>query len=271
MATSDLVYSVDKEIAGLFENSTETHSACDTFAKQRFDGNIVPVAVQGLCSYTVYAGLNAEFVVQFHLASLQLSMDLANLARSIYGHFVPQVTFLRQIGEIIESKDLFTSTSRAEFFALSWKSPQHVDQTSRPNLYCQRKEELDALRLSLPDRFHPFIRESLDLLPTILSLPMVLLQNDFGVFNIIVNEMSCNLAGVHFKSGWSRFDDYVVLEDIIWSTFSKEVGGLSSDVVRAIKAARIAGLLLSLGFTSRLANIPKPVPSIRVTRLTDLA
>ena len=115
---------------------------------------------------------------------------------------------------------------------------------------------------------------------------MVLLHKDFGVCNIIVNKTSCNLVGVvdwaeaeiapfglnlyshqrliskiHFKSGWARFDDYVTLEDIFRSTFTKEAAGLSSDTIRAIKAARIAGLLLSRGFTSRLANMPKPVPT----------
>ncbi|KAJ5291517.1 hypothetical protein N7478_000768 [Penicillium angulare] len=322
MATSDLEYSVDQEIADFFEKTTATRSACDILAKQHLGGNIVPVAVQGVCSYTVYAGPNAEFVVQFRLASLQLNMETANLARSIYGHFAPCVTFLGQVGEVIESKEplyiyvmsrvrgisyldfilahnrqvsenspKFSSWRRnlvtdiAKFFALSWKGPQNVDQTYRDNLYYRYKKELDSLLVSLPDRFHPLIQESLNLLPTIFSLPMVLLHKDFGVCNIIVNEMSCNLVGVvdwaeaeiapfglnlyshqrliskvHLKSGWIRFDDYVALEDIFWSTFTKEAGGLSNDTIRAIKAARIAGLLLSRGFTSRLANMPEPVP-----------
>lgn len=105
MTTSDLAYSVDQEIADFFEKTAATRSACDNFARERLGGNVVPVAVQGVCSYTVYAGPNAEFVVQFRLASLQLSMDIANLARSIYGHFAPHVTFLGQIGEVIESKE----------------------------------------------------------------------------------------------------------------------------------------------------------------------
>ena len=44
--------------------------ACDNFARERLSRNVVPVAVQGVCSYTVYAGPNAEYVVQFRLASL---------------------------------------------------------------------------------------------------------------------------------------------------------------------------------------------------------
>jgi hypothetical protein len=105
MATSDLAYSIDQEIVDFFEKTTASRSACDTFAREHLGGNIIPVAVQGVYSYTVYAGHNAEFVVQFRLASLQLSIEIANLARGIYGHFAPRVTFLGQIGEVTESKE----------------------------------------------------------------------------------------------------------------------------------------------------------------------
>ncbi|KAJ5178376.1 uncharacterized protein N7500_001075 [Penicillium coprophilum] len=322
MATSDLAYSVDQEIADFFQKTTVTRSACDNFAREHVGGNIVPVAVQGVCSYTVYAGNNNEVVVQFRLASLQLSMETAKLARSIYSHFAPQVTFMGQIGEATESKEalsiyvmsrlrgisyldfILTHNSQvpetspefsswrknlvidiARFFALSWKHPQDVGQTYRDDLYSRYKSELNSLLASLPDRFHPSIQECLNSLPTIFSLPMVLVHKDFGVCNIIVNEMSCNLVGVvdwaeaeiapfglnlfshqrliskvHLKKGWVRYDDYVVLEDIFWSTFRVEAGGLGNDTIRAIKSARIMGLLLSRGFTSRLANMPEPVP-----------
>lgn len=171
------------------------------------------------------------------------------------------------------------------FFALSWKAPQEVDQTYRDGLRSRYEKELRLLLASLPDRFRRFIQESLNSLPAILSLPMVLLHRDFGVCNIMVNETSCNLVGVidwaeaeiapfglnlhshhqliskvHLKTGWSRFDDYLVLEEIFWSTFSEEAGGLSNETIRVIKSARIVGLLLSRGFTSRLANMPEPVP-----------
>ncbi|KAH8433854.1 uncharacterized protein LDX57_011491 [Aspergillus melleus] len=322
MATSDLAYSVDQGITDFFEKTAVTRSACEAFAREHLGGNIVPVPVQGVCSYTVYAGPNAESVVQFRLASLQLCMEIGKLARSIYGHFAPHVRFLGQIGDNIERKEPlyiyamsrvrgisyldfilahnsqvpenspeFSSWRKnlvidnAKFFALLWKSPQHVDRTYRDNLYHRYQEELDSLLVSLPYRFHPLIQESLNLLPTIFSLPMVLLHRDFGVCNIFVNETSCNLVGVvdwteaeiapfglnlyshqrliskiHLKNGWVRFDDYITLENIFWSTFTKEAGGLSSNTIRAIKAARITGLLLSRGFTSRLANMPKPVP-----------
>ena len=58
----------------------------------------MPVAVQGVCSYTVYAGDDLEHVVQFRLSSLELPTETTNLARSIYGHFAPEVLVHGQLG-----------------------------------------------------------------------------------------------------------------------------------------------------------------------------
>ncbi|EEQ31591.1 hypothetical protein McanMca71_006107 [Microsporum canis] len=323
MSTSNLVYSLDREIATFFEQTTATRSACDAFARDLDGGGVaVPVEVQGVCSYTVYAGQNSELVAQFRLEPFKLNMEIMILARNIYGHFAPHVSFHGQIGE--DSKDKkplyiyvmnripgisyldftlahnshvpqnspeFSSWRRnlvadvARFFALSWKAPQDVDQTYRDKLRHQYTKDLELLLSSLPSRFHSLIQSVLGSLPAIMALPMVLLHKDFGVCNIIVDEVSCNLVGVvdwaeaeiapfglnlhshqrliseiNLKTGWIRYDDYAMLEDVFWSTFSQEAGGLDSDTVRVVKVARILGLLLSCGFTSRLPNAPEPVP-----------
>ncbi|KAJ5684637.1 uncharacterized protein N7477_000982 [Penicillium maclennaniae] len=83
-----------------------------------------------------------------------------------------------------------------KFFALSWESPQDVDQTYRESLSHEYERELNLLLDSLPIRFHPLIKKSLDLLSAIFSLPMVLLHNNFGSFSMLVDENSCNLLGV---------------------------------------------------------------------------
>ncbi|OJJ67243.1 hypothetical protein ASPBRDRAFT_136485 [Aspergillus brasiliensis CBS 101740] len=322
MATSSLNYSVDHEISSFFKRTTANRSACDTFARAHLGGKIVPVAVQGVCSYTVYAGPNDEYVAQFRLMSFRLNMETVNLARTIYGDFAPQVAFRGEIGEDVEGKEAlyiyfmnrvggvsyldfilahnsqfsensveFSSWRRnfvidvAKFFALSWKAPQVVDQRYSDSLHHQYKKELELLLVSLPERFRPLVQRSITSLPSIFSLPVVLLHKDFGVCNIMVNEKTCNLVGVvdwaeaevapfglnlhshqrlisnvHLKSGWVRYDDYTILEDMFWSTFSKEAGGLDNETVKTIKAARIVGLLLSRGFTSRLSNTSQPVP-----------
>lgn len=86
-------YSVDQGIANFFRQTSATRAACDQFPKEHLGGQVVPVAVQGVCSYTVYAGSNAEFVAQFRIKPLQLQIETANLARTIYGDLAPKVTF----------------------------------------------------------------------------------------------------------------------------------------------------------------------------------
>lgn len=114
---------------------------------------------------------------------------------------------------------------------------------------------------------------------------MVLLHKDFGTCNIMVDSASCHLVGVidwaeaevgpfglnmhslqllmsmfHLKNGYVRYDDYDILEETFWETFDEGIGGLGKEETEAIKSARVIGLLLSRGFTSRLANMPKPEP-----------
>ncbi|PWY70639.1 hypothetical protein BO83DRAFT_399780 [Aspergillus eucalypticola CBS 122712] len=309
--TQSLDYSVDQEIADFFERTTATRSDCDAFAREHLGGEFVPVAVQGVCGYTVYAGPKDEFVAQFRLKFSCIDMETVNLARTIYGGFAPKAVFKGQTGEDVLGKEAlyiyvmdriqgisysniilahnnqFLETSVdfpswrknlvldvTKFFALSWKSPQIVDQS-----YCDITTHFSA------NQFRPLIQNSISSLPAIFSLPMVLLHRDFGVCNMMVNEITCNLVGVvdwaeaevasfglnlhshqrliskvHLKGGWVRYDDNVTLEDIFWSTFTNEAGGLSDETVKTIEAARIVGLLLSRGFTSRLSKTTEVVP-----------
>lgn len=57
-----------------------------------------------------------------------------------------------------------------------------------------------------------------------------------------------------------RYDDCDSLNDLFLTTFKDEVGGLAGDKIEAIKLARMTGMLLSRGLTSRLANQAEPVP-----------
>lgn len=69
------------------------------------------------------------------------------------------------------------------------------------------------------------------------------------------------LAGhFHLRDGWLRFDDFGHLQRVFWSTFQEKAGGHSEETLCTIKLARTMGLLLSRGFTNRLANQPKHVP-----------
>lgn len=99
MATCSLGYSVDQEIANFFERTTATRSACDTFAREHLGGKAVPVAVQGVCSYTVYAGPDDELVAQFRPKSFRLNTDTVNLARTIHGDFAPRIALRERSGK----------------------------------------------------------------------------------------------------------------------------------------------------------------------------
>ncbi|KAI0810104.1 hypothetical protein GGR55DRAFT_689273 [Xylaria sp. FL0064] len=311
-------YSLDSEIEAFFKKTSVIHATCDARARELVGGSVVPVDVQGACSYTVYAGPGLEHVVQFRLESLALSIEIASLATEVYGSLAPRVSFEGKIGEkgkeplhvylmnrvrgithldfvlaygfpehslnnISWRKNLIGDV--AHFMALSWKSPQPVSPEYRDNLERIYVKDLLLLRATLPARFQHTIQVCLDSINDIMSLPMVLLHQDFGSPNILVDETTCHLVGIidwaearvcpfglnlysiqslagklHLTNGWTLFEDYETLQGIFWKSFEREVGGLPGHQLRAIKLARILGLLLSCGFTSRLANEPEPVP-----------
>lgn len=92
-------YSLDIAISEFFSQTSATHEACNTKASDLVGGKVVPVAVQGNCSYSVYAGPELEFVVQFRLKSLMLKSETAALAREIYGSLAPNASFHGQVGD----------------------------------------------------------------------------------------------------------------------------------------------------------------------------
>lgn len=100
MTSENQEYVVDDEIAAFFSKTSVHREACDALAKDLVGGDqVVPVAVQGVCSYTVYAGQNLGYVIQFRLKSLELKVETANLARRIFGTFVSDVSFKQTLGE----------------------------------------------------------------------------------------------------------------------------------------------------------------------------
>ncbi|KAK4152022.1 hypothetical protein C8A00DRAFT_16641 [Chaetomidium leptoderma] len=172
----------------------------------------------------------------------------------------------------------------ARFFALAWKSPQPTGQSSDTSLLREYQKDLELLFTTLPERFRPIIQKSLDSLPAIFNLPEVLLHKDFGSCNIMVDSTSCHLVGVidwaeaevgpfgtnlyslevlmgkfHFKKGWIRYEDYDTLEALFWGTMRTE-SVINEEQIQTAKWAAIVGMLRSWGSTSRLANMPEPVP-----------
>ena len=92
-------YSLDSEIAQFFSKTSATRSECDSKAASLTGSpNIESVAVQGVCSYTVYAGPELQFVVQFRLRSLDIKPEILELARVIHGTKVPNISCRGQVG-----------------------------------------------------------------------------------------------------------------------------------------------------------------------------
>jgi hypothetical protein len=172
------------------------------------------------------------------------------------------------------------------FFALSWKSPQVLEQAQLDRLQEEYERELRLLLDALPSRFQDIVRHCLQALPSIMALPVVLAHKDFGDFNILVDPDTCHLLGVidwaearlepfgvnlyaveklmtkfHLRNGASRYPDYDTLYNSFWQTLKAEIGpDLSDATVDVINSAMLLGFLLENGFTGRLADMPEPVP-----------
>ena len=127
--------------------------------------------------------------------------------------------------------------TRCRFFALSWTASQAVPSAFKYQLLETWQKEQKKLLVSLPERFHPTIRDTLASLPNIVSNPVVLVHRGLSEFNIMVDEKTCHMVGVigwaeaemgtfgtnlhwlqnlmskvHLKDGRIRFEDYDDLE-----------------------------------------------------------
>lgn len=189
---------------------------------------------------------------------------------------------------------------RISFFALSFQTPQPLPQTHLTKLHQQYSTDLHLLHQTLPTRFQTTIQRCLHALPSIMTLPIVLAHKDFGDFNILVDPETCHLLGVidwaeatlepfginlyavenlmtkfHLRNGAVRYPRYEVLYERFWGGLGKEIGrgdfisssgggggdaATTTNVIDTIQSAMLLGLLLSNGFTSRLANEAAPVP-----------
>jgi hypothetical protein len=56
-------YSLETTIAEFFTQTSATREACNTKARDLVGGKVVPVTIQGNCSYSVYSKLKLEFIV----------------------------------------------------------------------------------------------------------------------------------------------------------------------------------------------------------------
>lgn len=97
--TTYAVYNVEDAIVDFFTKTSVSRQTCDDRARALAGGTIALIKIQGFCSYSVYAGPNLEYVVQFRLKSLELKTENTMLVKQLYGTLAPEVSFVGQLGD----------------------------------------------------------------------------------------------------------------------------------------------------------------------------
>lgn len=85
-------------------------------------------------------------------------------------------------------------------------------------------------------------------------------EAEIGPFGTNLHSLQQFMSKYRLGVGWIRYDYYDALSETFWSILSADVGAIEEEMIRTIKYAMIVGILLSHGFTSRLANMQKPEP-----------
>lgn len=197
-----------------------TRSQCDEIAQDIVGAPVIPVAVQGLCSYTVLAGPEQDTIVQFREDGVQeLRIDELTRACQIHGSVVPKCTLYGEVGPLktwvmpkipgnIYSDECYrsggklppdvlarlknTTTDLARFFAESWMSGTKGVQDEKLVIHFRdfATKEIDAFIETLPSRFNTFLQKVKHELPTIFDdhYPFVLTHLDLLPWNVLVDE-----------------------------------------------------------------------------------
>jgi hypothetical protein len=102
----DVVYTLDNAINSFFTvaGASSSKMQCDDFVRQRYRGQIRPVNIQGLTSYTVIAGPSGNKVIQIREQTALLDVKMMELAKDIHGEVVPSCSELGWIGDSGDSQ-----------------------------------------------------------------------------------------------------------------------------------------------------------------------
>lgn len=176
------------------------------------------------------------------------------LAEQLYGNLVPEGSFVGELGNdgtagkeplYIYLTNRLRGVTQLDFNLIltaiaslpsHGNPPQVIDLSYRNRMSKAYSSELHLLVAGLPARFHATIKRYINSADAILSLHMILLLQDFGDCNIMVDGTTCHLVGVidwaeaevgpfgldlsaleslsgklHLRNGWSRYADYNIL------------------------------------------------------------
>lgn len=221
--TTFVLYSPDGAIDEFFtSNTTVTRQQCDEFAISRAGGESTALQMQGVCSYTVIAGLNKLKLFQFRDENSIIDMDSITLAKAIHPEFVASCKFLGTMGNLrpvyiyemehlpgtahimarIPPDDMYrqrnTIKDFARFFAQSWNNDLRPCSDETATLLMEFQSNFDLLARDLPSRFAQNLERVLKELPSLFSkaLPFVLSHGDLNVMNLLVNPQTGNILGI---------------------------------------------------------------------------
>jgi hypothetical protein len=97
----NVVYTLNNAIDSFFSEAgaSSSKTQCDDFVRRRYGGQIRPVNIQGLTSYTVIAGPSGNKIIQFREQTALLDMNMLELAKDIHGEVVPSCSELGWVGD----------------------------------------------------------------------------------------------------------------------------------------------------------------------------
>ncbi|CAJ2508469.1 Uu.00g134950.m01.CDS01 [Anthostomella pinea] len=222
-----VIYTQDNAISSFFSEAGASSSKiqCDEFARRRYGGEIRPVDIQGLTSYTIITGPSGNKIIQFRERTALLDMNMLALAKDIHQDVVASCSELGWIGDLSSSQlaiyemdrlpgenyitarpsltrdqRLNTVCSLASFFAQSWQrgTPADSGLVDMSVISAECYARFNGLAGTLPERFLPAINEVQAVLPALLDgrYPVVLTHSDLNEMNIMVDPCSGNITGV---------------------------------------------------------------------------
>ncbi|KAK7697475.1 hypothetical protein SLS64_013487 [Diaporthe eres] len=222
-----VIYTLDSAIDSFFSEAGASSSKmqCDEVARQRCGGEIRPVSVQGLTSYTVIAGPSGDRIMQFREQTALLDMAMLALAKNIHKDVVASCSDLGWVGDLNGSQlaiyemdrlpgenyitarptltheqRLNTVYSLASFFAQSWQrgTPGDSRLADMSAISAECHARFEYLAGALPERFLPAVTEVQAALPALLDgcYPVVLTHSDLNEMNILVDPCSGKITGV---------------------------------------------------------------------------
>ncbi|KAI3333811.1 hypothetical protein F4824DRAFT_470913 [Ustulina deusta] len=216
-------HTAEERISTFFQKyCTASRATCDSIAEKIAASKLAPSSTQGAFSYTL---IGADCVIQFRAQISALSLDVAQLARSIHGSLVPRVvnhgelivgsnTIIYPLDrlpgetysapsaqsisfELIE-KQRNTIKGLARIFAQALSNPQAVAPLTVVNTRQIYEHRLRQLTKSLPERYKSLLAYCTDGLSHMFGdqMPWTLTHGDLCDANLLVDRRNGELTGL---------------------------------------------------------------------------